>query len=251
MRSTTLFAFATLTIASLGACSSSASSPTSALPVSAPPGTSAASAAPVGTPQATPTAATGAITPVSSAGSVVAPTSPAPIAETVPAGGVNPNAPEVHEVGDIPDNQLFVPYVPASGLYTISYPEGWSRTGDGDNVSFTDKLNAIEVAVIDKAAQPSVDTVKADDLVTLAAKTSNFAIGKVSAISRKGGDAILATYEIDSAPNSVTGKVIRVAVERYEFWKSGKSVVVTLIGAVGADNVDPWKIVSDSFGWTK
>ena len=175
------------------------------------------------------------------------PASPA----TAAPGAVDPNAPEVHEVGDIPDNQIFAPYTPTTGLYTISFPEGWSRSGNGDAVSFTDKLNAIELAVASKASAPTVETVKATDLPAIASKTSKFAPGAVSKVSRKGGDAILAKYEIDSAPNSVTGKVIRVAVERYEFWKNAKSAVITLIGAVGADNVDPWTKVTNSFAWSK
>lgn len=51
------------------------------------------------------------------------------------------------------------------------------------------------------------------------------------------------------APNSVTGKTIRLAVERYEFWAKGTEAIVTLSGPVGADNVDPWKLVTDSFTW--
>ncbi|MDT4904221.1 MAG: hypothetical protein QOH52_2237, partial [Pseudonocardiales bacterium] len=40
------------------------------------------------------------------------------------------------------------------------------------------------------------------------------------------------------------------AVERYEFWKNGNEVVLTLAAPVGADNVDPWRKVTDSFAWT-
>ena len=43
--------------------------------------------------------------------------------------------------------------------------------------------------------------------------------------------------------------LIHDAVERYEFWKAGTEVVLTLSGPQGADNVDPWRIVTDSFGW--
>ncbi len=192
-------------------------------------------------------------TTVTSSGAPTLPTIPPTVTPNgaTATGGVDPNAPEVREVGDIPDDQQFVPYTTSTGLYTIDFPEGWSRTGDGDAVSFTDKFNAIEIAVIDKATAPTTDSVTVVDLPAIAAKAANLAIGKVSTVTRKGGDAILATYEIDSAPNEVTGKSIRVAVERYEFWKNGTSAVITLIGAVGADNVDPWKIVTDSFAWLK
>ena len=39
------------------------------------------------------------------------------------------------------------------------------------------------------------------------------------------------------------------AVERYVFFNNGTQVTLTLSGAKGADNVDPWKIVSDSVKW--
>jgi hypothetical protein len=194
---------------------------------------------------------TGLVAGCSSKGTVATPSTTASGgATTVPAAGVvNPNAPEVHEAGDIPDTAVFVPYSPPDKSYTVKYPEGWSRTGDGDQVSFTDKFNAIDVAVLSGPAAPTIDSVTSVDLPAIAAKAGNFKAGKVSKVSRKSGDAIVALYQIDSAPNAVTGKTIRVAVERYEFWRGGRSVVLTLIGAVGADNVDPWRIVTDSFSW--
>jgi hypothetical protein len=48
----------------------------------------------------------------------------------------------------------------------------------------------------------------------------------------------------------VTGKSVQLDVQRYAFFKSGKETVLTLSGAVNADNVDPWKIVTDSFRWS-
>jgi hypothetical protein len=54
---------------------------------------------------------------------------------------------------------------------------------------------------------------------------------------------------MDSAPNPVTGKVVRDAVERFEFWKAGEEAMLSLSGPQGADNVDPWQIVSDSLHW--
>jgi hypothetical protein len=39
------------------------------------------------------------------------------------------------------------------------------------------------------------------------------------------------------------------AVERYEFWRAGHEVVLTLSAPVGSDNVDPWRKVTDSFAW--
>jgi hypothetical protein len=39
------------------------------------------------------------------------------------------------------------------------------------------------------------------------------------------------------------------AFERYAFYRGGQEVDLTLSGPLHADNVDPWRIVSDSFGW--
>ena len=222
---------------------------------------SAVSSAPVPTAQATLGQPTEAATQVSSttsavpspppgAGSIAA-TTGSPATSAASPGAVDPNAPEVHEVGDIPDNQVFVPFQSPTELFSLSYPEGWSQTGTGNTVSFTDKLNAIEVSVGTAALAPTIGSVTSTEIAHIAATAAHFQAGSVSIVNRKAGEAILATYQIDSAPNAVTGKSIRVAVERYEFWKNGTSVAVTLIGAVGADNVDPWKIVSNSFAWTK
>ena len=47
-----------------------------------------------------------------------------------------------------------------------------------------------------------------------------------------------------------TGKVTAQSVERYEFFRNGHTVTLTLAGPVGADNVDPWRRITDSFAWS-
>jgi hypothetical protein len=54
---------------------------------------------------------------------------------------------------------------------------------------------------------------------------------------------------MSSPRDATTGKSVVLAVERYEFWKAGQLVTLTLASAKGSDNVDPWRIVTDSFGW--
>jgi hypothetical protein len=157
---------------------------------------------------------------------------------------VDPNAPEVVAPGDIPDNQVFVAYQPAAGGYTIKVPEGWARTETTNAVSFTDKYNSIQVTTA-AASPPTVDSVKNSGLADVA-KDPSFKLGTVSGVKAAGGSAIRATFEIGSTPNKVTGKKALLAVERYVYFANGHQVVVTLSGAKGADNVDPWKVVSDS-----
>jgi hypothetical protein len=162
-----------------------------------------------------------------------------------PSKAVNPNAPEVVAPGDIPDNQAFVPYRPSSGGYTISVPEGWGRTENGGAVTFTDKYNSITVAMGAVTSAPTIDTVRATGLADVSSDPT-YKFGKIATVKTAGGPAIRATYEIGSAPNKVTGKKALLAVERYVFFGNGTQVVVTLSGAKGADNVDPWKTVTDS-----
>ena len=151
--------------------------------------------------------------------------------------------------GDIPDSQVYVVQTDPAGKYTVKVPEGWARTTSGTAVSFTDKLNTIRVETAPAAAAPTVASATATELPKIAQTASQYKAGKVSLVSRTSGPAVLITYEETSAPNAVTGKTIRLAVERYEFWANGTEAIVTLSGPVGADNVDPWKLVTDSFTW--
>ena len=165
-----------------------------------------------------------------------------------PAAAVDPNAPEVNAAGDIPDNQVFVTYSAPSGSYSIQVPEGWARTVAGGVTTFTDNFNAVRIEEQTTATAPTVMSATAE-VTTLAQHVSGFKTGKVSAVTRKGGPAVLITYGDDSPPNQVTAKTLRRDVERYEFWHNGTELIVTLAGPVGADNVDPWRTITDSVRW--
>ncbi|GAA4264134.1 hypothetical protein [Dactylosporangium darangshiense] len=156
---------------------------------------------------------------------------------------------ETNPAGDIPDNTAFVSFRPADGRYEIKVPEGWQRTVSGAAVSFTDKLNTIRVETLAAAAAPSVDSAKAAEVPAIQAATRNFALQKVETVRRNAGDAVLIVYRADSQADPVTGKIVPDSVERYEFWNNGVEAVVTLSGPVGADNVDPWRTVTDSLRW--
>ena len=164
-------------------------------------------------------------------------------------GAVDPNAPEVNDAGDIPDNQVFVDYTPPSGGYHLKVPEGWARSEAGGAVVFTDKLNSVRMETAAAASAPTVQSATQTEVPAIKASAKNYEAGKVSQLSRKAGPAVLITYRADSDANPVTGKVIHLDVERYEFWRNGTEAILTLSGPVGADNVDPWRIVTDSFTW--
>ncbi|MEW2117745.1 hypothetical protein AB0945_21640 [Streptomyces sp. NPDC005474] len=173
---------------------------------------------------------------------------------TASAGGSgsSPAPTESNPPGDIPDNQAFVAYQPSGGAFTgftVKVPEGWARTSQGGTTVFTDKLNRVQISAAATSSAPTVGSVAHQVVPQLRGQVPKFTSPKVSTVTRKAGGAVLLTYQGDSAANPVTGKVVRDAFERYAFYRQGHEVDLTLSGPVNADNVDPWRIVSDSFTW--
>jgi hypothetical protein len=160
------------------------------------------------------------------------------------------NPPEVNPAGDIPDNQVFVTYTPSSGVFSLKVPEGWARVVSAGVITFTDKLNSVRVETTDATDAPNVQSVQQHEVPGIESSGRNVRTTKVTSVVRKAGPAVLITYGADSDPDPVTGKVVRNDVQRYEFWKGGTEAILTLSGPQGADNVDPWRTVTDSFIWT-
>jgi hypothetical protein len=158
-------------------------------------------------------------------------------------------APETNPAGDIPDNQAYVPFTPPGGAFTVSVPEGWARTTDGAATIFTDKANTVRIEAYALAAAPNTESVSVYELPIIASSTHGYRSGTVTAVPRKAGQVMLITYQGTSPPNPVTGKTGTDAIERYEFWRDGREVILTLSGPVGADNVDPWRTITDSLQW--
>lgn len=157
---------------------------------------------------------------------------------------------EVNPSGDISDSQVYVVYHSVAAGFVVRVPEGWSRTGTS-TIIFTDKLNSVAIQTRALTAAPTVASVTAGELATVRSAVRGYAAGSVSLVSRTSGPVVRATYQVDSTANPVTGKSVRNAVERYSYWKAGREVVLTLSGPTGADNVDPWRTITDSFRWTR
>jgi hypothetical protein len=155
----------------------------------------------------------------------------------------NPNAKEASPSGDIPDNQAYVRFAPPGAHFSVKVPEGWGRTAGAGAVTFTDKLNSIRME--SKAASGPVTVASAKGSVPGGAQAV-----KVSKVKRTAGTATLVAYQAQSSPDAVTGKTRANAIEQYSFFHNGRSVVLTLSAPKGADNVDPWKIVTDSVRFT-
>jgi hypothetical protein len=150
---------------------------------------------------------------------------------------------------DIPDTQTFVSYVSTPGHYQLDTPEGWARTAKTTDVSYTFSLDGIQVAITRSTAVPTVDSVRANQALTLQQTGRAIRDVIVSAVQLPSGLAVLISYTSNSDPNAVTGKQVRLENNSYLYYKNGMLAILTLWAPVGADNVDQWARISRSFKW--
>ena len=149
--------------------------------------------------------------------------------------------------GDIPDNQVFLTFHNSAARYSIKYPEGWTQSGSGRDVTFRDKNNLVHILVT-KGSAPSPASVAAQ-LKALKASNPTLQFQPPQTLKFGSAQVVKATYTTKSAPNQVTGKRYRDEVERLEFFKHGVEAALTLSGPVGSDNKDPWRLVAESYRW--
>jgi hypothetical protein len=61
--------------------------------------------------------------------------------------------------------------------------------------------------------------------------------------------AVKAVYTTQSAPDPVTGKRVKLTVDRYELARGGRVATVDLGTPIGVDNVDAYRMMIQSFKW--
>jgi PsbP len=149
--------------------------------------------------------------------------------------------------GDIPDNQVFLVFEDKSAGYSIKYPEGWTQTGAGADVTFRDKNNLVHLQVMHHGS-PTRSSVAAQ-LAALKRANPTLSFHPPQAISLGGTHAVKAIYTTQSPPNPVTGKSVRLTVDRYEIPGGGRVAMVDLGTPVGVDNVDAYRMMIQSFKW--
>jgi hypothetical protein len=176
-------------------------------------------------------------------------TAPAGRTSQSPAGGQAPVPAESNPPGDIPDTTVYVTYRPAAGHLLLKVPEGWSRKTGPASSTFTSNLNSITVAWKPMTAAPTISSARATTVAALQASSLAFRLHGVRAVSLAAGPAVEIIYQVNSPPNQVTGRQYRLVIERFELYRNGRGAVISLSSAVGSDNVDPWRIVSESFRW--
>jgi hypothetical protein len=159
-------------------------------------------------------------------------------------------ATEVNPNGDIPDNTQYVRNV-FNGRASIVVPEGWTRQETAKSLSFTDKLNTVTLQTSVGSVSPTIGEVLKSEFPIIQKSQARASGAKVESVKLKGGQAILLIYTRDGLPNDVTGKVVREAVERFTFAKGTTRIDLILSAPISADNVDPWRIISNSYTWLK
>lgn len=169
----------------------------------------------------------------------------APVAQ---AAQEAPIAKEKNPPGDIPDDQAFVTYKAPQG-YSLQVPEGWGRADVPDGVSFADKYNEINVSVQPANGAPTVASARAGQAAELDKTGRAVKISGVTDVKLASGPAVKIVYSINSPPNPVTGKQIRLDCERFLLGHGDRLANVTFCAPAGADNVDQWVLMSNSFAW--
>lgn len=153
--------------------------------------------------------------------------------------------------GDIPDSQTFIDYSSPKREYNLKVPEGWARTGTEKDVSFIDKFNGLKVELRDFAVPLGIDSASSLIVPEIVKAGRAVAVKSVASLQRKGGKAIVVTFESNSEPNPVTNRQIRLEDKTYLFSEKGKIAIITVWAPWGADNVDQWNLISDSFRWQR
>lgn len=166
----------------------------------------------------------------------------------LPAQAEKAVTPEKNPPGDIPDTQVFITYRSAAG-YALKVPEGWARSENGPNVRFVDKLDAVQVTVMQAPPKADLAWVRDNYIPALEKRGRAVKLGKVSLETLPGGRAFRIAYADNSEPNAVTGKQVRLEHNLYLFERGGKLAALNLSAPYGADNVDQWRLMSRSFGW--
>src|SRR3954451_10642127 len=162
-------------------------------------------------------------------------------------GTASSNEPASTAQGDIPDNQQFLTFKNPTGGYSIKYPEGWARSGSGTNVTFQDKSNMVTIQVKPGSA-PTTASVS-QELKQQGATDPCLSPGTPQTATVGPNQAVKVTYKTQGAKSPVTGQRNKVTVDRYVFFKGGKVATVDLSNPVGVDNVDAYRMISESFRW--
>jgi hypothetical protein len=164
-------------------------------------------------------------------------------------GGASPLSAEAQSLatGDIPDNQVFLTFRDPRARYSLRYPEGWAQRETQDGLTFVDKNNLIRLT-LSRSAPPTAASVLAE-LAREHSQQPTLRYGSPSSTSIAGVAVVKVSYATLSPPNPVTGKRVRLLVDRYVFAHAGKVATLDLGTPSGVDNIDAYRMIARSFRW--
>jgi hypothetical protein len=142
---------------------------------------------------------------------------------------------------------MFLVLTDKAGGFSMKYPEGWTQSGSPRDVTIRDKNNLVHV-LIAGGVPPTTSSV-GGQLGALKGSEPTLAFQPPQQFHVTAGPAIKAVYTTESAPNPVTGKRVKLVVDRYVLSKGGQVATVDLGTAVGVDNVDAYRMMINSFKW--
>jgi hypothetical protein len=177
------------------------------------------------------------------------PSAPAPSPSRTSTSGAGALSADARSAatGDIPDNQVFLTFVSGKHGFSMKYPEGWTQSSSGAAISFRDKNNLVRV-IVQHGAMPTASSVSAQ-LAALKRLTPSLTFAAPHPVNLPAGPALRVRYTNETAPNPVTGKRVKLVVDRYELGRGGRVAVVDLGTPVGVDNVDAYRMMIQSFRW--
>lgn len=162
-------------------------------------------------------------------------------------------APEVNPPGDIPDSQAFVKFPNTTGGYQLEVPEGWAQMAAppeySSDVTFVNKYDGVSIHVAPVTAPPTAASAQKNEVKQIQSKGRTVTITGVPETNLPAGKAVVIKYTSNSDPNPVTNKRIRLENVTYIFYRNGKEAMLTMWAPLGADNVDQWNRMSNSFRW--
>jgi hypothetical protein len=149
--------------------------------------------------------------------------------------------------GDIPDNQVFLVFRSKAAGFAIRYPEGWTQSASGRSLTFRDKNNLVRVVVANAPAPTTASVSAALTAFKRSDPTLSFSAPRV--VKLGPGTAVKVVYATLSAPNPVTGKRVKLIVDRYELARGRRVATVDLATPKGVDNIDAYRMMIESFRW--
>jgi hypothetical protein len=162
------------------------------------------------------------------------------------SGGPSAGADQA-SAGDIPDNQVFLMFDNTKAGYTIKYPEGWAKLGDGDDVTFRDKDNVVRIDIVPGGKVSTAGVVA--EVERLKQQQPALTFQTPMEVTLNDSRTVKLVYTATGAANAVTGKRVKLVVDRYVVSGAGKHAVIDLATPEGVDNVDAYRLMSESFRW--